>query len=108
MTEANCRAEAKGIQQHGGGGSRHLRRIFSPASGLLALQATETGLEEVLIAELLLGQVAVAVDHLVVEAPGPALRRAEDVGALVPVLEPARVVPAAVRVRIGDRLHDLV
>src|SRR5579872_635271 len=47
-------------------------------------------------------------DHLVVEVPGRALRRAEDVGALVAVLEAAGVVPAGRGVRVGNRLGDLV
>ena len=58
-----------------------------------------------MVTELCLGQVVVAVDYLVVELPGRALRRAEDVGAFVADLEAAGVVPATLGVRIGPRLY---
>src|SRR5579859_2377454 len=61
----------------------------SRRSFLFALQAAKTSHGEVVVAELLLSQVVVPVDHLVVERPGGALRRAEYVGAFVAVLEAA-------------------
>src|SRR5215813_12036291 len=76
--------------------------------GSHSLQAPAASREEVAVAELLLGQVVPTADHLVVELPGRAPCRAEDIGALVAVLEAAGVIPAGADVRVGDRLHDLV
>src|SRR6202030_1126389 len=79
-----------------------------PRSGLvLALQAPTATLEEAVIAELLLGQVVMAADRLVVELPGRARRRTEDVSAFVAVLEAIGVIPAGHGVRVGPRLHYL-
>src|SRR5579864_8984120 len=66
------------------------------------------GPEEDPVAELLLGDVVVAVDRLVVETPGQTTRRAEDVGALVTVLEATGVKPAGLGVRVRNGLVDLV
>src|SRR5262249_57043794 len=74
----------------------------------LALQAPEARVGEVLVAELRLGQVVVAVDHLVVERSVRASdRRVESVSAFVAVLITDPVVPAGRDIGIGYRLHDL-
>src|SRR5215467_8814036 len=80
--------------------------------GSRVLQASSAAGEEAAIAELLLGQVVVPVDHLVEEMARCALGRAVGEGALVAVLEPGHVKPAggcdAVVVRVGDQLIDFV
>src|SRR5437764_595872 len=83
--------------------SRFLR---GPRSG--SLQAPAAGSSKVDVAELFLRQISVVVDDLVEEVTGPAVGRAEDIGALVTILKAARVVPSGHGVRVGDGLHDLV
>src|SRR6202035_5181769 len=85
-------------------------RQAAARSGLVrrGLHAPAAGYGEVIIAELLLGQEMVTVDHLVVQLPGSALGRAVDIGALVADLVAAGVVPAGTGVRVGNRLADLV
>src|SRR5215470_11747373 len=82
--------------------ARHMDFVARPLLRLLALQASALSPEEVDVAELLLGQVVVTVDHLVVELGGRALRRAEDIGALVAILEATGVEPAGGGVRVCD------
>src|SRR5262249_25835368 len=73
-----------------------------------ALQASTAALEEGVVAELFLGQIVVVVDHLVVKLARRSLCCAEDVGALIPVLEATGVIPASGRVRVSDRLINLM
>src|SRR5579859_6870601 len=61
------------------------------------------GVEDV-VAEFLLGQVVQAEERLVVQVTRRPVRRTEDVGALVAVLEAVRVIPAGLGVRVGDCL----
>ena len=84
-----------------------MRSVLGRLAALHAPGGT-AGAVEYVVAELLLGQEVPAVDHLVEERAGCAARPAEDVRALVAVLVAGGVVPAGFRVRIGDRLIDLV
>jgi hypothetical protein len=68
---------------------------------LLARQASTAGPEEGTVAELCLGNVAMAVDHLVEERTRRAKRRAEAVGALVADLIALKVIPPGVGVRVS-------
>ena len=65
------------------------------------------GNDEVVIAELLLGQEVPAADPGCT-SPGTAPRPAVNVGALVADLVSGGVVPAGLGVRVGNRLTDLV
>src|SRR5215469_9362149 len=74
----------------------------------LALQAPTATAEEAAIAELLLSEVMVPVDHLVEELASGAPRRAVNEVAFVTDLEATGVEPARDCVRVGDRLRRFV
>src|SRR5690242_21180236 len=88
------------------------KEAITSLPGSRVLQASAPAGEEAGVAELLLGQVMVPVDHLVEELAGRALGGAVDEGALVAVLEPGHVKPArgslAIVVWVGDQLIDFV
>src|SRR5215831_11745660 len=90
--------------------ARLRQRSNHVSAGSRVLQASSAAGEEAAIAELLLGQVVVPVDHLVEEMARCALGRAVGEGALVAVLETGHVKPAggcdAVVVRVSDQLID--